>query len=98
MGWKDIIMIPENAFMTEEEEQNPRSLIDQYGEITMDDITMHTSLYIAEKDRREQDNSMLFHALTSSLMKSHYEKSNMPRCVVAIYLETLYTKKFKHNV
>ena len=31
MGWKDIIIIPENSFMSEEEEQNPRSLIDQYG-------------------------------------------------------------------
>ena len=31
MGWTGIIMIPENAFMGEEEEQNPRRLIDQYG-------------------------------------------------------------------
>ena len=43
----------------------------------MDGITMHTSLYMEDKDRRSQDNSMLFHALKSSLSEKATSKVNM---------------------
>ena len=43
----------------------------------MDDLTMHTSTYMGERDRNSQDNSILFHALNASLNEKALTKVNM---------------------
>lgn len=43
----------------------------------MDDLTMNTSTYMGERDRKSQENSMLFHALNASLNDKALTKVNM---------------------
>ena len=65
-GWEPILDIPEDA-------RNPdvklRNLIHKFGQITLQQVKDHASLYVAYQERASQDSMQLYQCLMASLSK-----------------------------
>jgi hypothetical protein len=59
-NWDSIIMIPGEV-------QVPKSLLDQYGELTYDQVKAHVTSYIVTDSRQAQDSFMLYNCIMNSL-------------------------------
>ena len=69
-GWSDIIDIPIEG------NRNVRylNLIDQYGEVTMDDIIAHAERYVGTETRTAQNSVMMANCLLATLTKTAYNQ------------------------
>lgn len=72
MGWTTILEIPEDAEL--DLHSKLRSLITQYGQITLEQIRAHANVYIAQQARCAQDSMQLYHCLMNSLSKTGLNK------------------------
>src|SRR5210317_359656 len=80
-GWSDeegILSIVMNLVAVAGGAEAERSnLLDNYGQITMEQVWAHVQVYIHTPTRQAQDSNMLYKALVNSLDKEAYNKVHM---------------------
>ena len=62
--WNNILLVPKDGDM-----ENPKDLIDSYGEVSYEDVRASVMLYLNTETCEAQDYIMLYHCIMSSLTK-----------------------------
>ena len=62
--WNNILLVPKDGDM-----ENPKDLIDSYGEVSYEDVRASVMLYLNTETREAQDSIMLYQCIMSSLTK-----------------------------
>lgn len=72
MGWQVILEIPADA--AQDVNVGLRSLLTQYGQISLDQIRAHAEIYINARSRAAQESMLLYECLMNSLSKAGINK------------------------
>ena len=75
MGWKNIMNIPEDILS--DDNKQTKNILDQYGEVTMEEIDNHVISYQGEPARTAQNCTMLYHCLISSVDEDALNKLHL---------------------
>ena len=71
-GWQEILSISEDAIA--DPTINLHDLLNAYGEITLEQINIHSHTYITVHNRSAQNSMQLYHCLTNSLSEEGMSK------------------------
>ena len=73
MGWNETVMTV--TIKTDQPTEQQENLIDNYGNVTLDQVVVSELQYIEEEGRERQDSYMLYKCLMASLTVEARRKS-----------------------